>query len=226
MTSHIRALMSTPPITVSPATTLRELAAVLAEHQIAGVPVVAEAELVGIVTESDVIEKERGPDEEFSQPAGLLAHRHRRPPAASAVTVGEAMTSPPVVVEAWMSPYEAAWLMSSHDVSRLPVVDRGRLVGIVSRADLVRYFAREDREIERDIEEEVLDALGLADVSVSVQDGRAVLEGEADRETDLRCLHHAASRVLGVVAVDVHVTQRDADDVTREQAVAAGDLSQ
>ena len=222
MTSHIRALMSTPPITVSPATTLRELAAVLAEHQIAGVPVVAEAELVGIVTESDVIEKERGLDEEFSQ----LALRHRRPPAASAVTVGDAMTSPPVVVEAWMSPYEAAWLMSSHDVSRLPVVDRGRLVGIVSRADLVRYFAREDREIEHDIEEEVLDALGLADVSVSVQDGRAVLEGEADRETDLRCLHHAASRVLGVVAVDVHVTQRETDDATREQAVAAADLSQ
>ena len=222
MTSHIRALMSTPPITVSPATTLRELAAVLAEHQIAGVPVVAEAELVGIVTESDVIEKERGPDEEFSQ----LAHRHRRPPAASAVTVGDAMTSPPVVVEAWMSPYEAAWLMSSHDVSRLPVVDGGRLIGIVSRADLVRYFAREDREIEHDIEEEVLDALGLADVSVSVQDGRAVLEGEADRETDLRCLHHAASRVLGVVAVEVHVTQRDTDHVTREQAIAAADLSQ
>ena len=41
-----------------------------------------------------------------------------------------------------------AWLMSAHDVSRLPVVDRGRLVGIVSRADLVRYFSRPDGEIE------------------------------------------------------------------------------
>lgn len=208
MTSQVRAAMSAPPIVVPPTMTLREVATVLAEHEIAGVPVVADGELVGIVTESDIIEKERGPDEDFHGLTSLVRHRHR-PRAASAELVGEAMTSPPVVVEAWMSPYEAAWLMSVHDVSRLPVVDRGRLIGIVSRADLVRYFARGDAEIEHDVEQDVLDALGIADVSVRVRDGRVVLEGEVDREADLRCLPHAVSRVPGVVAVEVRVTRRD-----------------
>ena len=211
MTTQVRDLMSAPPISVPPTMTLRELSALMSEREIAGVPVTADGELVGVVTESDIIEKERGADEDARGLAALV-RRDRRPPAASATTVAEAMTSPPVVVEAWMSPYEAAWLMSVDDVSRLPVVDRGRLVGIVSRADLVRYFARRDAEIEHDIEKDVIAALGIADVTVRVCDGRAVLEGEVDREADLRCLPHAVSRVPGVLAVELRVTRRGAGD--------------
>lgn len=68
--------------------------------------------------------------------------------------------------------------------------------------------------------------LDLADVSVRVCDGLAVLEGDVDRERDLGCLRHAVSRVPGVVAVELHVTGRGADaaavnDVTPSAGRAA-----
>jgi len=203
-------LMTTPAVVVSPDATLREVAALLSRHRISGVPVVSDDEVVGIVSESDIIEKERGPDEKSRDLRGRLLHRQRSG-AAYATTAGEAMTSPAVVAEAWMSAYEAAWLMSIHDVGRLPVFDRGTLVGVISRADLVRHFARSDADIERDVREDVINTLLVPDVGVRVDDGRVFLDGEVDHEADLRCLRHAVSRVPGVVAIDSRVKLRGGD---------------
>jgi len=112
-----------------------------------------------------------------------------------------------------MSAYEAAWLMSVNDVARLPVKNhRGTLVGVISRTDLVRHFARSDEEIEREVHEDVIDALPVPEVSVRVEGGCVLLEGEVEHVADLACLRHAVARVPGVVAVAVHVSLGEGAD--------------
>ena len=213
---RVRELMSTPAVAASPEMSLHGLAKLLSKHAISGVPVVdPTGEVVGVVSESDIVEKERGTDDEAV--GRLRRHLGRARRAAGATTVAEAMTSPPILVEPWMSTYEAAWLMSVEDVSRLPVVDEGKLVGVIARADLVRYFARPDSEIAADVRDE-LELLSLADVDVLVEDGFVVLSGEVERESDLRCLRHAISRVPGVVSVTTSVALESEHERARPAA--------
>ena len=119
------------------------------------------------------------------------------------------MKSPAITIEAWMSVYEAAWLMSAYDVNRLPVVDREELVGVITRSDLVRYFARSDRDIERDVREKIA-LLDEPRVSVVAEHGRVRLEGELEWASDLACLGHLVASVPGVTDVDSTVTLRSA----------------
>jgi CBS domain-containing protein len=119
------------------------------------------------------------------------------------------MRTPPITVDAWMSVYEAAWLMSSYDVNRLPVVDRDELVGVIARSDLVRYFARSDQDIERDVREK-LAVLEAPRITVVAKHGRVVLAGELESAADLACLSHLVASVPGVTDVDSRVTLRSA----------------
>ena len=151
---RVRDVMSEPALTVPPQMSLRDLAALLTWHGISGVPVVEDGHVVGVVSASDIVERERGPDVETRGRFPRL-RRRTRSGAAGASTVGQAMKSPPITIGAWMSVYEAAWLMSSYDINRLPVVDRDDLVGVITRTDLVRYFARSDPDIERDVVEKI-----------------------------------------------------------------------
>jgi CBS domain-containing protein len=201
---RVRDVMSKPPLTVPPEMSLRDLAALLTKHEISGVPVVENGRLVGVVSASDIVERERGPDVE-SRGRFPQFHRRARSGAASASTVGQAMKTPPITIEAWMSVYEAAWLMSSYDVNRLPVVDRDELVGVVTRSDLVRYFARSDHDIERDVIEKIA-LLESPRISVVAKHGRVLLQGELESATDLACLSHLVASVPGVTDVDSRVT--------------------
>ncbi len=208
---QVRNLMTSPAVSVHLDTTLRELAKVLSEHRISGVPVVDDnGAVLGVVSESDIIEKERGPDEPRGRFARLL--RRRSPPAATATSVGEAMSRPPVVVEPAASIYRAAWLMSFHDVNRLPVVTRGKLVGLIARADLVRHFARSDDEVASDVRAE-LELLTLTDLQASVDNGHVVVRGEVESEKDLDCLPRVLAKVPGVLSVESDVTLRDVASV-------------
>jgi predicted transcriptional regulator len=126
------------------------------------------------------------------------------------LTAEDLMTTTVVTTDPTMSDYGAVWLMCDHDLNRLPVVDRGRVVGVVSRADLTREFARVDSSIAEDIRTSVIDALPVPDVDVSVHDGRVVLTGVVDADKDRACLPHAVYQVPGVVAVDSHVQVRSA----------------
>jgi CBS domain-containing protein len=119
------------------------------------------------------------------------------------------MRTPPITVDAWMSVYEAAWLMSSYDVNRLPVVDRDELVGVITRSDLVRYFARSDPDIERDVRQKIA-LLEAPRISVVANHGRVLLEGELESAADLACLSHLVASVPGVTDVDSRVTLRSA----------------
>ncbi|HET8741969.1 MAG TPA: CBS domain-containing protein [Gaiella sp.] len=203
---RVRDVMSTPPLSVHPSTTLRNLAALLIEHRVSGVPVVMQGHVVGVVSAADVVDRERGPDVESRTLRSRLLRRQRRR-AVTATTVGEAMTSPPITIDAWMSVYEAAWLMSTYGVGRLPVLDRDLLVGVITRTDLVRCFARSDAEIERDVREKI-GVLEAPQVLVASTHGRVALDGEVGSELERRCLPHLVSSVPGVVDVECRVGVR------------------
>jgi CBS domain-containing protein len=134
-TMKVRDVMRTDVTTVERSTSLREVAKILAEHGISGVPVVdGDGNVVGVVSEADILMKERGPD---LRRRGWVA-RLLDPPDPDAAgklearTAGEAMTSPAITVEPGAHVAQAAGLMTEEGVNRLPIVDDGALVGIVS----------------------------------------------------------------------------------------------
>jgi CBS domain-containing protein len=125
--------------------------------------------------------------------------------------VGDAMTIPPVTIGPHRTLRAAATLMLDRQVNRLPVVDDGKLVGILTRADLVRAFARPDDEIKREIEHDVLSTalwLDSADVGVTVDDGDVTLVGQVERRMDAELAVDLVERVAGVVSVDSRLTWR------------------
>jgi CBS domain-containing protein len=199
---RVHDVMTRSVISVSPETPLKQVAELLVEKKISGVPVMVDGAVVGIVSESDIVAKEHGPE---TQRPGLLeraAHRGRKS-VVDAATAEEAMSGPPVTVEPWMSVHGAAWLMCDRDVNRLPVVERRSLVGIVTRADLVRAFARSDDDIAAEIRTEILPSLSLSpnEVSIGVERGVVTLAGDLE-ELDLAELPRAVKRVVGVVRVE------------------------
>jgi CBS domain-containing protein len=125
-------VMTTEVVTTTRETTLRAAAAQLAAHHISGMPVVgADGQVVtGVLSASDVLAAQR--------------RGSARGPRAGARLVGDVMSAPAVTVSSSASVAGAAGRMFDHDVNRLPVIEHGRLVGIVSRADLVRAFAQAD----------------------------------------------------------------------------------
>ena len=211
----IEELMSTNPVTVRPETSLREVAAILTEHRISGLPVVGErGEVLGVVSEADILMKERGPEPRHGGiVAWLMGDGFVDAKKLEARTAGEAMTSPAITVAVHRDVSFAARSMTENGIKRLPVVDdAGTLVGIVTRADLVRAFARSDEEIEREIDETVLRTLWIEEpaLQVRVDQGEVRLSGKVGRRSDAELLARFVARVPGVVSV--HSTVRWAWD--------------
>ncbi len=214
---HVAQLMTTNVLTVGPATPLKEVAQLLAEHGISGLPVVEDGRLLGIVSEADILAKERGP----ARKRGRLAKWLRRPvkqadlDRLTARTAGEAMSSPAITIESWRSAADAAALLLDRDVERLPVLEDGKLVGIVTRADLVQAFSRSDTEIEHDIREDVvLRTFWVPDgeIEIEVRDGEVTLLGTVDSELLVELLPEAIQRVPGVVVVHSELHARPVVD--------------
>jgi CBS domain-containing protein len=213
---RVHEVMTTNVHTVSPATSLKEAAELLVRQHISGVPVVdADGRVLGVVSEGDILFKERGAPKEKSFFASLLElsflgwlldvglrDMHEK---LEARTVGEAMTSPAVTIDPSRPLTAAANTMLEQSLKRLPVVDyAGRLVGIVTRADLVRAFVRSDEEIAREIREDVLRrSLWLTPdaVQVTVQRGEVRLVGEVETKADAEMVPTFVQRVPGVVSV-------------------------
>ncbi|WP_086830430.1 CBS domain-containing protein [Streptomyces sp. NRRL B-24572] len=177
----IGGLMTSDVVSAVTATSFREIAKLLAEHDISGVPVVDEDDhVVGVVSESD-----------------LLAHHE--------LTARDLMTNPAVTVHAEETVADAARLMVRRGVERLPVVDvEDRLVGIVTRRDLLCVYLRPDAEIRHRVRADVLsDAMGLPGdaVDVHVLDGVVTLGGHVRRQSQALMLVGLTERVDGVVAV-------------------------
>ena len=146
--------MSTDPVTVTRETGVEELVRVLGEHDLPGVPVVDElGGCVGMVTESDlVMTDDDGEDLHIPHyielmggliPLEPLRKFEERLKKAAAATVADMMTAPAVTVEADDPTRKAARLIAESGHNRLPVEEEGRLVGIVTRADVLRALAAE-----------------------------------------------------------------------------------
>jgi len=123
--------------------------------------------------------------------------------------------------------HQAACLMTENGIKRLPVVDsHGTLIGIVTRADLVRAFARPDHEIEREIREDVVRRIlwiEAPSVVVRAERGEVRLSGRLERRSDAELLEQFVARVPGVVSVHSTLGWRwDDRKVSRDGATAAG----
>jgi CBS domain-containing protein len=204
---RVQDVMTTEVLTVRSDTSLKDAAEILARNRISGLPVVdGENHVVGVLSEGDILFKERGAQEK----KGVLERWLDLPlPEAAAKlearTVGEAMTAPAVTIGRKRPLTEAANSMIDESVNRLPVVDEDRrLIGIVTRADLVRAFVRSDEEIGKEIEEDVIRrTLWIApeSIEVTVERGEVRLTGEVETKADAELIPAFVQRVPGVVSV-------------------------
>ena len=186
-------VMTTKVVTVDRLTPYQEIDRLLTRHRISGVPVLKMGrEVAGVVSETDLLAAE---DERRRQArmAGSIGRRwHLRKQRYVRLAAGALMTSPAITIGPDATIPTAARLMNTDHISRLPVVDEdGKLVGIVSRRDLLSVFLRSDAEVAHDARQ-VLDELPLADaktIMAEVKHGVVTLTGtlrpEADHEQDL-----------------------------------------
>ena len=153
----VRDIMTKDVVTVAPTAALKAAAAMMLEHGISGVPVVDASGLVGVLSETDILFKERVHPER-RRLLGRLLHDPNAPAAVKldAQLVADAMTAPAVTIASGRPVSDAATTLLELGIDRLPVVDSGRLVGIVTRSDLVRAFIRSDEAIADEIRDDVV----------------------------------------------------------------------
>jgi CBS domain-containing protein len=209
----IERLMSCDVVTVAPETSLKDAAAILSDRHISGVPVcAADGTVLGVLSEADILRTEQGIGPDVG---GRLRWFFRRLDdeidKLSARTVGEAMTAPALTIRPSEPASAAARLMVTYGVNRLPVVADGKLVGIVTRADLVRAFHRSDDEIAEEIRADVLHRALWVDpdsLSVKVEDGVVTLAGPVENPLTLESIVRETRRVPGVVDIHSHLHSR------------------
>ena len=214
----VRDVMSTELVTVTRDVPLKQAASLMLEHRISGLPVVDADRVLGVLSETDVLYKETKARDRQGIVDWVL-HYGDDPPAAklTARTAGDAMTSPAVTIPPARSVADAATMLLELRIDRLPVVDSGRLVGLVTRSDLVRAFARTDAAIVDEIRNDVLLRTlweGPHSISITVHDGEVVLAGEVETDTMAEMIEAFARRVPGVVSVDSKLSVREAGTPT------------
>jgi CBS domain-containing protein len=222
----IAEVMTSRPIAVTPEMTVAEAARRMLEHRISGLPVVDDAgALIGIVTEGDLLrraetgtEKHRPRWLELLLPSGRLAADYIE---AHARRVSEVMTTD-VISAAPDTPLEGAVQeMEKHRIKRLPVVEDGKLVGIVSRADLVRVLLRKLTDeanrgashplTDAEIRDRIVDVIDKQpwgprfSVTVTVKDGVVDFHGTITDDRERTALTVAAENVPGVQGVRDHL---------------------
>jgi CBS domain-containing protein len=219
-----RDVMTSPVITATPETPVRDVAALLLERKISGLPIVEGGRVVGILSESDLLRRvETGTERrrpkwlealidpniqaaDFSQSRGVLAR--------------DVMSREVVAVESTMDLGQVARIFEQHRIKRVPVIDNGQLVGIVSRANLLRALmvyqppaaadAQSDQAILSSLRGRLANEpwLDLSHLNVVVTDGVVHLWGLVKSEEQRRALEVAARGVAGVRDVENH-TIRD-----------------
>lgn len=217
-------VMTTRVVTVSSDTPVKDIAALFLKHRISGVPVInGSGALLGMVSEGDLMHRpELGADRRRSWWLRLF-HGYEEEARAYLKVHGnratDIMTRDVVTVTEDSSLAEIAESLEHHRIKRVPVLREGRLVGIVSRADLLRGLAarrpdmggstlKDDRAIRERLLEELAD-IGMASlpyIQVVVSDGVIHLWGIAETEDEIRALRVVAESVPGSRSVDMHVS--------------------
>jgi CBS domain-containing protein len=219
MNATVKDVMTTHVVAVRANAPFKEMAARLREHRVSAFPVLDEDnKVIGVVSEADLLAKEAL---EYSIPgmmSGILHHREQA--KASGLTAADLMTKPPVTIGPREPVTHAARLMYARRVKRLPVVDDdGRLVGIVSRADVLSVYSRPDEAIRQAVINEVIIGTVLTDPArfqVTVKDGVVTVAGTPENVSVGRDMIEEIRHVEGVVAV------RDRLDYPPDQRPVSG----
>lgn len=203
-------VMTTAVATVAPGASYREVVDLLIGRRVSAVPVVDDSlRVIGVVSEADLLRKIEYVGDERPR---LFEGRQRRGERAKARagTAADLMSAPAVVAPTGTSIAAAARLMDAEDVKRLPVVDeRGRLIGIVARSDLLKAHLRPDDEIRDDVLTGMLSAYfadGVTGVRARVEDGVVTLTGQVDRASVAAAAGYVTGQVPGVVTVRNTIT--------------------
>jgi CBS domain-containing protein len=192
---RVKDAMSSPVVTVPPGMRLKEVANVLVTHGISAVPVVEDGQLVGIVSEADLVPLELAPDPRahLIPPADLPVHLPK--------VAAEVMTRMVVALPEQADVADAGRLMLERRIKSIPIVRGRRVVGIVARRDLLKVLARSDQDIARDLEALLAAELGLPNqYRVAVRDGVVDLTGSTD-SVDRRLATRLARGLPGVLEV-------------------------
>jgi len=196
----VRDMMSSPAVTVGIDTGIKDATQLLARHAITALPVLdSSGALIGVISEADVLQDAYLGDNPLQDPPARTAAGPRP------IRVADVMSRHPVSVPADATVAEAVDLMIGTTVKSLPVLDHGRVVGVLSRRDLVRELARPDELVEAEIDDVVRRSGNVW--SVEVDDGIAWIDGpESDAERALA--QELVARVHGVVAIRVRAPRR------------------
>ena len=206
----VRELMTTDLITVGPDSPLKEAARRMIEGRVSGLLVTdADGDLLGVITEADFVKAES--DRRATKRARLLRWfgRGEAEIPSTERLVGDVMTEDLVTIGADADHAEAARLMRKANVKRLPVVEGERPIGILSRSDILRAFARADSEIIGEIVDHVIGEVLWIDarrVDVRSVDGNVTLKGRLETKSDATLVEELSRRVDGVVSVDAELT--------------------
>jgi CBS domain-containing protein len=199
MTWTVADVMTKDVITVTPETSFKKCIDLMHSHEVGALPVVMGAGVVGIVSEADLMRKAAALPE---IPGDVVLEPTRK---GLALTAGELMTKEVEVIAPSASVGAAARLMFQRRIKHLPVISGSRrLVGIVSRADILRMFLRSDESIRKEVTALLneMPLLGRGRVQVAVTDGIVRLDGVVESGSLTSLLIRLVRAVPGVVGVE------------------------
>ena len=224
MDSRVKDVMTTSVVAARETAVYKDIVTVMRQRHISAFPVLDSAgHVIGVVSEADLLLKEAAPGP-FTEPATSMLETGRRGERAkaAAVTAAELMNQPAITIGPDASVAEAARLMYARRVKRLPVVDDdGRLLGVVSRVDVLSVFVRSDGQIRDEVIGKVIAghfALDPNAFGVTVKSGIVTITGRAATRAVALDLLEAVRHVEGVVGM------RDRVDYPPEEAPAAAGI--
>ncbi|MGZ8629486.1 MAG: CBS domain-containing protein [Actinomycetota bacterium] len=208
MTRTVADVMTRTVVVVPGSAPFKQIVRAMREYRVSAVPVTDPDGLIaGVVSEADLMLRE---DPSVLEPhffEGRTRREERR--KAEAFVARDLMTAPAVTIGPQATVDDAARLMHERGVKRLPVVDLdGRIVGIVSRMDLLAEFLRDDDDIRTEVVRVLVDDLGLPPeaVLVLVDDGVVHVEGRIERRSMVPAIWASVRDVPGVVGLDERLT--------------------
>jgi CBS domain-containing protein len=202
-----RDIMSSPVITVRPDTTVKEAANLLATHGFTALPVVDDDErLIGIVTEADLV-RDRIPHD----PRARILPGYERPTGQVPAAVGEVMSTPVTAMGPGTDVAELTAALLDARQRSMPIVDGSRVVGIVTRRDLVATIARDDATVAADVRHRLEIYGGEGRWRVECHEGVVRIGDRFDDEADRHVATVLAEAVPGVVRAEA-TTVREEDD--------------
>jgi CBS domain-containing protein len=197
-------VMTRNVVVVPDSAPFKHIVRTMREHNVSAVPVTdADGAIAGVVSEADLMLRE---DPSVLEPHFYEGHTRREERRkAEALLARDLMTAPPVTIGPDATVADAARTMHRRGIKRLPVLDRdGRIVGIVSRIDLLAEFLRADAEVATEVERMLEDRFEISTdrVRVTVTDGVVRLGGRVERRSSVPEILGSVRDVPGVVELE------------------------